>query len=407
MGDHPGAIRPPGSAVARMWGRVGVGALAIVLAASACSHDDGGGAGTATREVVEELSADRLQGRDNATPGSEQAQALLVTRLQEVAEPLPGAVDGYRWPIPSGTNLLGMVPGGDLADQYVVVGAHYDHLGTSCRRVESGDSICNGAQDNATGVAAVLELARSLATGDETPRRSVIIALWDREEDGFAGSLDFVTHPPVPLDEVVAYVNFDLLGANQLPSLADTTFMIGAETGGPTLVDAAEEAASAGPLTTVTLSLDFGEESSDHASFTGSGVPSVFFTDGPNGCYHSTSDELAVVDVDKVAEERATGEQLVRELATADARPEFTSGTPSATYDDAVAVLDMVERSQADTDLLRPGDRPLVQGYLDELTAIVDAGPEAFDAPAVSRLLSGANDLVGAFTRTACSGYLE
>jgi len=389
----------------------------VGLVASACSDDAGTTAApTSTtvpseaRAIVEELTSDELQGRDNATPGSQQAQALLSARLEEVTEPLPGATDGYRWPIPQGTNLLGMVPGGDQADQYVVVGAHYDHLGTHCRRLEPDDRICNGAQDNAAGVAEVLEIARHLADGD-APRRSVIIALWDAEEDGLLGSLDFVQHPPVPLEDVVAYVNFDDLGQNLLPSLADTTFMIGAETGGPALQEAAEDAAADGPLTTLSLSLLFGQGRSDHASFTAAGVPAVFFSDANSGCYHSTSDELAVVDFDKLEAEAATGERLVRHLAETDELPTYTAtygpGAPPATYDDAEAILDVVQRGLADLDLLPAEYRPLVQDYVEDLTDIVDAGPEAFDDAAVSRLLSGAVDLVDALSHTACDGYLD
>ena len=80
--------------------------------------------------------------------------------------------------------MVAVIPGTDLADQYVVVGAHYDHLGSSCQYKSSGDTICNGATDNAAGVAAVLAIARSIAGQAVKPRRSVVLALWDSEEDG-------------------------------------------------------------------------------------------------------------------------------------------------------------------------------------------------------------------------------
>ena len=104
-------------------------------------------------------------------------------------------------PFPGGTNVVAVIPGTDLADEYVVVGAHYDHLGNSCR-VPPGsptDTICNGATDNATGVAAVLPIARSIAAQPTKPRRSVVLALWDSEEDGLLGSLFYVQNPLVPL----------------------------------------------------------------------------------------------------------------------------------------------------------------------------------------------------------------
>src|SRR4029453_12694788 len=141
-----------------------------------------------------------LTGRDDGTEGSRLAQDVLVDQLTEFAEPVPGG-DGYRHAFGGGgTNVLGLIPGGELADEYVVIGAHYDHLGSgeTGRPSGPGDDICNGATDNATGVAEVLEIGRSIAADDEPPRRSVVIALWDREEDCGGGSVASLPHPPAP-----------------------------------------------------------------------------------------------------------------------------------------------------------------------------------------------------------------
>src|SRR5205814_313651 len=115
------------------------------------------------------------------------------------------------------------------------VGAHYDHLGNGCRSSDPNDDICNGATDNAAGVANVLSIGREIAQRPGARRRSVILAFWDREEDGLLGSAFYVRNPLVPLAQTVGYVNYDIQGANLLPSLERDTFAIGAETGGARL----------------------------------------------------------------------------------------------------------------------------------------------------------------------------
>ena len=148
------------------------------------------------------MAADELEGRDNGTAGSLAAQQILIGQLAQFAQPADPTMvgdDGFRHVFPSGTNLLGVIPGGDLADEWVVLGAHYDHLGTDCRIDDPADSICNGATDNATGVAVALDAARAIAAAG-TPRRSVLVALWDAEEDGLLGSAAYLQAPHAPRD---------------------------------------------------------------------------------------------------------------------------------------------------------------------------------------------------------------
>jgi hypothetical protein len=122
-------------------------------------------------------------------------------------------------------NVLGLIPPtgrGDIANEYILVGAHYDHIGhgegggSRARAGEEG-KIHNGADDNASGTSTVLELAAALAKErrelkDNRPRRGVIIALWSGEEIGVIGSSYFAKHPPCPLGKIAAYVNFDMVG---------------------------------------------------------------------------------------------------------------------------------------------------------------------------------------------------
>jgi hypothetical protein len=348
---------------------------------------------------LEALSADDMEGRDNDAPGGARARRYLVDRLREI-----GVVT--EQPFGAGVNVLAVIPGTELPEEHVILGAHYDHLGSDCRMLRPDDTICNGATDNAAGVAAVLEIGRRLAS--EPVRRSVVLALWDAEEDGLLGSRSYVRAPLVPLDATTVYLNWDNLGSNLLPSLTDLTVMVGSETGGAALVDAAVAAAeSAQGLQPILLSLLFGQGRSDHAVFADAGVPTVFTTDATGGCYHTTSDDIDAVDVGKLARQIDLGEALARSLADTDTPPSFVTGTPPATHDDAAALLDVLERAEDDTHLLRADAQPVVSSYRADLEEIVDAGARAFDDPARARLLGGAVDLVLALADTECNAYVD
>jgi Zn-dependent M28 family amino/carboxypeptidase len=187
----------------------------------------------------------------------------------------------------------------ETPEEVVVPGAHYDHLGHDCDSDDPDDVVCNGASDNASGVAAVLEISRRLA--EDPPSRSVVLALWDAEEDDRLGSMAAVESGVLDIDSVVAYLNWDMQGTNLLLSLADTTFVIGAETAGPALEDAVATGVGSTDLLPVDLSLLFGQGRSDHASFVDAGVPSVFLSDATSACYHTAPDDLEHLDLDKLA----------------------------------------------------------------------------------------------------------
>jgi Tol biopolymer transport system component len=111
-------------------------------------------------------------------------------------------------------NVIATLPG--TTDEWVVVGAHYDHLGTggssSLARAGEEGQIHYGADDNASGVATVMELAAALKSSKSPLRRGIIFALWSGEENGILGSAAFVENPPVPIEKIAAYVNFDMVG---------------------------------------------------------------------------------------------------------------------------------------------------------------------------------------------------
>lgn len=110
-------------------------------------------------------------------------------------------------------NVLGYIPG-QRADEYVIVGAHFDHLGIDPSLAY--DPIYNGADDNASGVQAVLQIARAFVASGRQPLRTVIFALWDGEEKGLLGSQHFVQNFPA-IEQVKGYLNFDMIGRNNKP----------------------------------------------------------------------------------------------------------------------------------------------------------------------------------------------
>lgn len=342
-------------------------------------------------------------GRDNLSAGSGTVQDRLVKELEAFARPLPGA-DGFLHPFEQGTNILGFIEGTETPEEVVVLGAHYDHLGHDCPTAVPGDDVCDGAGDNAAGVAAVIEIGRRLAA--DPPARSVVIALWDAEEDDRLGSIAAVQSGVIDLSSVVAYLNWDMQGINLLPSLADTTFVIGAETGGPALEDAVGAGTRATDLLPADLSLLFGQGRSDHATFADAGVPVTFFTDGTSGCYHTSQDDLEHLDIDKLARQIDLGEAVARAVAASGARPTFVGDTPTASFDDAETMLAVVRRAEADLDRFSAADQATIERFLGALEAIVDNGENEFGDDDADTLLTGTAAFIELFTTLDCDGFL-
>ena len=195
-------------------------------------------------------------------------------------------------------NVLGYIEGADplLRHEYIVVTAHFDGLGREKGRPPGPASILNGADDNASGVAAMIAVADAL--GRTSPGRSVIFAAVSGEELGLWGSDFFAMNPPVPIAHVVANVNMDMIGRAR----ADTVFMTGGAH--PWLGAIARSAMTRSPGLVIqdeaALERRFpgerADDRSDHASFRKRGVPSLSFFTGWHDDYHSTTDDAATLD---------------------------------------------------------------------------------------------------------------
>ena len=193
--------------------------------------------------IVEFLADDELLGREAGQPGSRIVARYLASELKEAGiAPLPGTTAYYqpfeacaverqqkgRWQVhpdslarlKQGThrslklnNILGWIPG-ERTDEYVIIGAHFDHIGYD--PTLAGDQIYNGADDNASGVSAALQIARAFAASGKKPLRNVIFAFWDGEEKGLLGSKYFVQTRPF-VKQIKGYLNFDMIGRNNNP----------------------------------------------------------------------------------------------------------------------------------------------------------------------------------------------
>jgi hypothetical protein len=223
------------------------------------------------------------------------------------------------------SNVAGILPGaGELASEWVVVGGHYDHLG----RLESGgiDAIYPGADDNASGTAAVLVLAeqfeRAAAASDAAggDRRSILFIAFSAEEQGLHGSRHFVRHPIMPADRVNAMVNLDMMGRLR----SDELLVAGVGTAEGLLDRLRPHFDASGLLVRADPS---GRGPSDHSSFHGAGIPAIFLFTGVHDSYHEPEDEWHTLDPAGAAKVLRLAEAIVAELATGPAL-RFTDAAP-------------------------------------------------------------------------------
>jgi hypothetical protein len=378
-------------------------------APAACPTVPTGFGGFDSNDVIT-LADDVMQGRNNNTAGSILAQDFLIAELSSIAVGLNSAEtgdDAFKQPFPLGTNILAVIPGGELPDEYVMVGAHYDHVG-SCTSKEVGDTVCNGATDNAAGVAAVLAIGRAIDSLPLPPRRSVILALWDREEDGLLGSDFYVDNPLVPLASTIAYINFDIQGANLLPAVKNFSFAISAETGGASLSAMVDAAVAGVGLDTRQFSFVFGQGRSDYYNFVvNADIPSVFFSDATGPCYHTNQDEVAVVDFGKLEKQSEIGFNLTKALIDTTTPPTFAPPlAPIATFNDAVVLNDVINAGISDLALFGPAEQTALLTAQSNINAIVAAGPGAFDNADMSALLVNAIEVLDALATLPCDGFL-
>jgi Zn-dependent M28 family amino/carboxypeptidase len=239
------------------------------------------------------LSADDMGGRGIGTEGSSKARAYIAGRFGEmglavVEQPFAFTrkSDGKEV---HGVNLIAAIPGAESSERVLVITAHYDHLGTR------DGVVFNGADDNASGVAALLALAETFKA--YPPRHMIVFAVLDGEESGQRGARAFVESPPTPLPRIALVVNLDMLsrsakgelhvaGASHFPWLEPRLRVLVDQV--PITLKLGHDTDADGEQNNWTLQ-------SDHGAFHAKGVPWVYFGVEDHPDYHKASDDFATV----------------------------------------------------------------------------------------------------------------
>jgi hypothetical protein len=262
----------------------------------------------ATQDVekdVKVLADEACEGRETGTAGEERAAKHILSEMRRAG--LHPVVQPFQGHGTTGRNIVAVIPG--TMNEAVLIGAHYDHLGTDGKKV-----FC-GADDHASGTAVVIEMARRFA---KTPaKRAIILLAFSGEEMGILGSRHYVNNPAA-LEAPVAMINMDMVGR-----LRENLIVFGADTGsrfkeylGDSPIKIAYNKDAIGP--------------SDHTSFVLKGIPSVHLFTGAHADYHKPGDTADKLNYDGLRKVADLVETLARRIADAPEKMDFVRPPPSA-----------------------------------------------------------------------------
>jgi acetylornithine deacetylase/succinyl-diaminopimelate desuccinylase-like protein len=291
------------------------------------------------RKYMESLAGDDMRGRGSATRDELTAAKYIAAELKKLKIEPAGDNGDYLQTVkftrrPRGaaadapaaelttTNVLGIIRGSDpkFSKETILLSAHLDHLGV--RGNMPGDNIFNGADDDASGVTAVLELAQAFAAGPK-PKRTVVFALFGSEEIGGYGARYFQEHPPTPIDTFVANLEFEMIARPDAAVAADTLWLTGYERSnlGPELAKhGAKLVADPHPEE------HFFQRSDNYVLARKGIIAHTVSSFGLHTDYHRPSDDLAHVDFKHMTEAIASMVEPVRWLINSDFKPKWNEG---------------------------------------------------------------------------------
>ena len=291
------------------------------------ASDELHGRGSATRDehIAALFAASQFQalglepgGDDNTFVQKVRLPSPLPDRIQQRLSRFENTPRAETW------NAVAILRGTDLGGQVVLLSAHLDHLGIGPPNA-TGDTIYNGADDDASGTTAVLALADALAHGPRS-RRTVVFALFGSEELGGLGNAGFLAHPPVPLSSIVANLEFEMIGRPDPAIPSDALWLTGWDRS-----DLGPELAKHGArlLPDPHPAQNFFRRSDNYALARQGIVAQTVSSYGLHKDYHQPSDELATIDFDHLTSAIASMELPIRWLANTDWRPQWNpSGKP-------------------------------------------------------------------------------
>jgi len=238
------------------------------------------------------LASDECEGRGAGSEGGKKASAYLAEQVKALGFKPAGADGSYFQPFGEGRRNVAALWPGKEGEEYVVVGAHYDHLG------RKGDVLFPGADDNASGSSTVLDIAEAVAKSKF--RRSVLVMWFDGEENNLAGSRWWAAHPTRPIEQCFAMLNCDMIGRNEATKIYCGVQKTKAKE--PTYPKWADEVKAAEARFGATF--DWTEfdpfiQRSDHWPFMEKGVPALFFTGGLHADYHKPGDTIEKINFAK------------------------------------------------------------------------------------------------------------
>jgi len=273
--------------------------------------------------------ADEILSADQVNVGS--LESKLISEMKPTSMVLSSKVDATTEVLQEkviACNVVGLLEGSDpvLKNSYLIVGAHYDHLGMggpgSGSRLMDSLAIHNGADDNASGVAGMLELASLLASERTSIKRSVVFIAFDGEELGLLGSRYFVSNPLVNLKNVIAMINFDMIGRLKLENPAVMVGGTGTSVESEGILDSLHAGA---------IKLNFSPEGygpSDHAAFYAENITVFFFSTGAHEDYHTPDDDWDRINFEGEKDLLEISSQLVTTLANRDELLTFREAGP-------------------------------------------------------------------------------
>ena len=279
---------------------------------------------------VDYLADDQREGREAGTRGSREAGDYLRRELASLGWRGAGTGGGFDQPFaPNFRNVLAVWEGSDarLKHEYILLGAHYDHVGRGTNRNSKGPvgEIHNGADDNASGTSGVLEVAEGLAMLPR-PRRSILIAFWDAEEKGLLGSKHWIANPTVPLEQVRMHLNMDMIGRLR----SDRMVVMGSRTG-----YGIRRLLSLNNVQPDLL-LDFPVSvlaNADHHPFFTHGIPALTFHTDLHDDYHRPTDDAGRIDANGMRRVTQLMFRLLHDVANRDDLPMFREASRMETDD--------------------------------------------------------------------------
>lgn len=273
------------------------------------------------RAHVEVLADDALQGRDSGSPGGYAATKYLALLFEKYGLEPAGERETYLQVFGNEyRNVIGLLPGTDpeLADEIIVIGAHYDHVGLGNPNNSYGPygEVHNGADDNASGTATLVELVEALSDSGAGLRRPVLFCLWDAEEDGLLGSIHWLQNPTVAKEHVCFSINLDMVGRLRE---SEGLSLYGERT-------AKGLRAMVSRLNEENIRMKFDWEladDSDHHPFIESNIPTLMFHTGLHDQYHRPSDDIETLNYEGMQSVARLVGRVLSEVANADEPPIF------------------------------------------------------------------------------------